>query len=148
VRISKREYRIRNKRNNEPNERFLNLKKRIPYSFVIEELDSLDPVVKPMFGCFSVYLGEKIILFLCEKEKPPFQNGVWVATTVEGYESLAREFSSTRTVENPRIGKSPWLVIPAGADDFEEQAMRACELILSRDPRIGRVPKRTRRVKR
>ncbi len=34
-----------------------------------------------------------------------------------------------------------WQVLPADAADFEEAAMRACELILARDPRIGKVPK-------
>jgi hypothetical protein len=119
-------------------------KKRIPFSFVIEELDSLDPIVKPMFGCFSVYLGDRIVLFLCELEKPPYRKGVWVATTPECYKSLAQEFSSTRSVENPKIGRSPWLLLPAGAEDFEEQALRACELILSGDPRVGRAPKQKR----
>jgi hypothetical protein len=118
--------------------------KRIPYSFVIEELDSLDPVVKPMFGCFSIYIGDKIVLFLCELEKPPYRKGVWLATTPEYYKSLAQEFSSTLSVENPKIGKSPWLLLPAGAVDFEEQALRACELILNGDPRIGRAPKQKR----
>jgi hypothetical protein len=119
-------------------------KKRIPFGFVIEELDSLDPIVKPMFGCFSVYIGDKIVLFLCEREKRPYQKGVWVATTPEYYQSLALEFSSTRSVENPKIGKSPWLLLPAGAEDFEEQALRACQLILSGDLRIGRAPKQRR----
>jgi hypothetical protein len=121
-------------------------KKRVPFNFVIEELDSLDPIVKPMFGCFSVYIGDKIVLFLCELEKLPYRKGVWVATTPGYYKSLAEEFSSTRSIENPKIGKSPWLLIPAGAEDFEEQALRACELILSGDPRIGRAPK-PRRMK-
>jgi hypothetical protein len=116
-------------------------KKRIPFGFVIEELNSLDPIVKPMFGCFSVYIGDRIVFFLCELEKRPYQKGVWVATTPEYYKSLAQEFSSTRSVDNPKIGKSPWLLLPSGAEDFEEQALRACELILSGDPRIGRTPK-------
>jgi hypothetical protein len=122
--------------------------KRIPYSFVIEELDSIHPVIKPMFGCYSVYIGDKIILFLCEREKQPYQKGVWVATTPESFLSLAQEFSSMRSIENPKIGKSPWLMLPAAAADFEEQALRACELILSGDPRIGRVPKQKRRNKK
>jgi hypothetical protein len=34
-----------------------------------------------------------------------------------------------------------WQVLPTDAPDFEEAALRACELILARDPRIGKVPK-------
>jgi hypothetical protein len=34
-----------------------------------------------------------------------------------------------------------WQVLPADTPDFEEAALRACELVLARDPRIGKVPK-------
>jgi hypothetical protein len=40
-----------------------------------------------------------------------------------------------------------WQVLPADAKDFEETAMRACELVLAGDPRIGEVPG-ARRVSR
>ena len=33
-----------------------------------------------------------------------------------------------------------WQVLPADTKDFEEAAMRACELVLAGDPRIGKVP--------
>ena len=33
-----------------------------------------------------------------------------------------------------------WQVLPADAKDFEEAALRACELVLAGDPRIGKVP--------
>jgi hypothetical protein len=33
-----------------------------------------------------------------------------------------------------------WQVLPADAHDFEEAALRACDLILAGDPRIGKVP--------
>jgi hypothetical protein len=41
------------------------------------------------------------------------------------------------------FGKEPtqWQVLPADDPDFEMAAMRACRLILARDPRIGKVPK-------
>jgi hypothetical protein len=34
-----------------------------------------------------------------------------------------------------------WQVLPADAPDFEEAALRACEFVIVRDPRIGKVPK-------
>jgi hypothetical protein len=40
-----------------------------------------------------------------------------------------------------------WQVLPADAADFEEAALRACELIVAGDPRIGKVPG-TRRTSR
>ena len=33
-----------------------------------------------------------------------------------------------------------WQVLPAEANDFEEAALRACELVVAGDPRIGKVP--------
>ncbi|MEI9974922.1 MAG: hypothetical protein WDO73_24425 [Ignavibacteriota bacterium] len=36
---------------------------------------------------------------------------------------------------------SGWQLLPADAPDFEESAMRACELVMARDPRIGKIPK-------
>jgi hypothetical protein len=33
-----------------------------------------------------------------------------------------------------------WQVLPAEAKDFEEAALRACELVLAEDPQIGKVP--------
>ena len=33
-----------------------------------------------------------------------------------------------------------WQVLPADAKDFEEAALRACELVLAGDTRIGKVP--------
>jgi hypothetical protein len=40
------------------------------------------------------------------------------------------------------LGKAAtgWQVLPADADDFEAAALHACELVLKRDPRIGKVP--------
>jgi hypothetical protein len=47
------------------------------------------------------------------------------------------------------FGKKPtqWQVLPADDPDFETAVMRACKLILARDPRIGKVPK-TRPVRK
>jgi len=33
-----------------------------------------------------------------------------------------------------------WQILPADAQDFEEAALRACELVIAGDPRIGKVP--------
>jgi hypothetical protein len=41
-----------------------------------------------------------------------------------------------------------WQVLPADSDDFEEEALRACDLVLARDPRIGKVPGTRRNRKR
>lgn len=40
---------------------------------------------------------------------------------------------------------SSWQNIPAGADDFEECVMKACDIIVKNDPRIGKVPQPKRK---
>ena len=116
-------------------------KKKMPFAFALEELDAMGPLIKPMFGGFIVYIGGRMTLFLYDRDKlPPQFKGVSVATTPEHYRSLAQEFSSTRDAEPRKIGEHPWLHIPADAVDFEEQVLKACELILKGDPRIGREP--------
>lgn len=116
-------------------------KKKLPFQFVLDELEALDPLVKPMFGCHAVYVGEKLVLFLYDLAKEAAQKGVWVATTREAYTSLAAEFPIARVKPVETLNKSPWLLLPASAPAFEAQALHACNLILQRDPRIGREPK-------
>ncbi|MGB6487132.1 MAG: hypothetical protein WBE91_09650 [Steroidobacteraceae bacterium] len=113
-----------------------------PYEFVLDELAPLLPMTRPMFGCVAVYVEDKILLILREKRKSAADNGVWLATTVAHHESLRQEFPQMRSIRV--FGKEPtqWQLLPADDSDFEAAAMRACKLILARDPRIGKVPKR------
>ena len=123
-------------------------RKAIPHEFVLDAISSLSPTTRPMFGCHAVYVGAKIVLILRDKSGAPADNGVWVATTMEHHESLLREFPNMRSIgvfEKPVTG---WQILPADAPDFEESAIRACELILSRDPRIGKVPKSRKKAPR
>lgn len=115
--------------------------KPLPHEFVLDEIASLSPVTRPMFGCVAVYVEERIVLILRDKRQPRADNGIWLATTIEHHESLRREFPRMRSIRV--FGKEPtqWQVLPADDPDFELAAMRACRLILARDPRIGKVPK-------
>ena len=81
------------------------------------------------------------MLFLYNLEKGFGEKGVWVATTPAAYASLAAEFPAAQVKPRAELKPAPWLQIPARAPEFKAQALRACELILQRDPRIGRVPK-------
>jgi hypothetical protein len=51
-----------------------------------------------------------------------------------------------RSIQIFRKSVTGWQVLPASAPDFEEAALRACELVLARDPRIGKVPGAKRRA--
>src|SRR6185437_9510090 len=96
-------------------------RKIVPHEFVLEALSALDPVTPLMFGCTAVYVGEKNVLILRDGRARR-------KTTVSGLPLLGS-------------GLTGWQILPMTAPDFEESALRACELILARDPRIGKVPK-------
>jgi hypothetical protein len=123
-------------------------RKAAPHEFVLEALDGVSPRTNPMFGCLAVYVGEKIVLILRDKPGADSDNGVWLATTAEHHASLRREFPSMRSIRVFGTKESGWQVLPADAPDFEEAALHACELIVARDPRIGKVPKKKKRAKR
>lgn len=133
-------------------ERILGAKKRksVPHEFVLEALEEARPRTNPMFGCLAVYVGEKIVMILRDRPKYPKDNGVWIATTVEHHESLRKEFPYMRSVG--LFGKriTDWQVLGMDTADFETAALRACELILTGDDRIGKVPgrKKKREVKK
>jgi hypothetical protein len=65
---------------------------------------------------------------------------VWLATTEEYHQSLRREFPNMRSIQVLGKKVTGWQVFPADTKDFEEAALRACELVLAGDPRIGKVP--------
>jgi len=115
-------------------------RKIVPHPFVLEALESLSPRTNPMFGCLAVYVGEKIVLILRDKPTAIEDNGVWLATTEEHHESLRREFPKMRSIQVLGKGITGWQILPAEAPDFEEAALRACDLVLARDPRIGKIP--------
>jgi hypothetical protein len=117
---------------------------RVPHEFVLDALESLDPVTKPMFGCLAIYVKEKVVLILRDHRDHPADNGVWLATAPEHHDSLRREFPHMRSIRMFRTPMTSWQILPADESDFEESALHACELVLARDPRIGRVPGRRR----
>jgi hypothetical protein len=114
-------------------------KKSIPFSFAIENLFSADPIVKPMFGAHAIYIGNKIVLIL--RDKNDSDSGVWIATTVEHHVSLKKDFPKMHSIRVFGPGVSSWQVLSKDDDDFETNVNRACEFILKGDERIGKIPK-------
>ncbi|MCB0410928.1 MAG: hypothetical protein KDD22_00270 [Bdellovibrionales bacterium] len=116
-------------------------RKPIPYDFILESLASREPWTRPMFGCTAVYVGEKLVLILREKEKQTEDNGIWIATRKEHHEDLRPQFPNMRSITV--FGDvTDWQLLSPEFDDFEEKAELVCELILSGDERIGRIPKK------
>ena len=127
-------------------------RKPVPHEFVLDALAPLSPRTHPMFGCLAIYVGDKvhdrvqdkvqdkIVLILRDKRDRTADNGVWLATTEEHHQSLRREFPNMRSIQVLGKKVTGWQVLPADAEDFEQAALRACELVLAGDPRIGKVP--------
>ena len=115
-------------------------RKPVPFEFVLDALSALSPYTRPLFGCLAVYVQDKIMLVLRDKRTSTVDNGVWLATTREHHESLRREFPHMRSIKVLGKEVTGWQVLPADSPDFEEAALHACELILAKDPQIGKVP--------
>ncbi len=122
-------------------------KQKAPHAFVVDALMPLNPEVRRMFSGFAVYLGDRIVCMLRDHPKSPKDNGVWLVlseSTNPGYSGLRREFPSLRKIDllGNKIGH--WLLIPSDGPNFEGEALHACDLLLSHDPRLGRIPKSRR----
>jgi len=116
-------------------------RKPVPHAFVLDAIASLSPDTRPMFGCLAIYVKDKIVLILRDKPTSPRDNGVWLATTMEHHASLRREFPNMRSIQVLGKKVTGWQILPCDAPDFETAVMRACELVLTGDPRIGKVPR-------
>ncbi len=126
----------------------LKRRKPIPFAFVLDALQDLSPFTRPMFGCTAIYVDEKIVLILRDKPTYPEDNGVWLATTREHHAGLKHEFPSMRSIRLLGEDVSSWQVLPAASDDFESAALRACELVIAGDSRIGKIPQSRRKKKK
>ena len=115
-------------------------RKPIPHAFVLDAISSLSPCTRPMFGCLAIYVKDKIVLILRDKPANTADNGVWLATTQEHHQSLRREFPNMRSIQVLGKRVTGWQVLPADTPDFESAALRACDLVLAGDPRIGKIP--------
>lgn len=121
-------------------------RKPVPHEFVLEALAPLNPRTRAMFSCLAIYIGPKIVMALRSKGgETRGSDGVWLATKREHHETLRTDFPNMKSI--PVLGPAPtgWQLLAASDPDFEESALRACELILTRDPRIGKVPAGKRR---
>lgn len=110
----------------------------VPFSFVIDELTSLRPTVKQAFGFTYVYLGDRLLCGLRDSKKQSGSNGMWLFTTIEHIDGLAAEFPNLSRRYLWRSGKKAWVILPSKLREFEEYALKACELMLNGDRRIGR----------
>ena len=121
-------------------------RRSIPFPFIIDELESLRPTVRSLFGFTHVYLEDKLLFSLRDAPNRPGSNGMWLYTTAEDADKLAQEFSDLPRRQIWRSGKKAWIVLASRLPNFEEHAFRACELILRGDQWIGIVSRRMPRI--
>lgn len=111
---------------------------------MLEALEPLRPEVRRMFSGFAVYAGDLLVCMLRDSPKGPRDNGIWLVLAEgidPGDKRLRREFPSLRKIDLLGGVIGHWLLVPADGPNFEGEAERFCELLLRRDPRLGRVPK-------
>ena len=95
-----------------------------------------------MFGLWAIYVNEKIMLILRQRQDFTDTNGVWIATYQEHHKSLKIDLPSLCSIStySEGIKETEWQVLPVEADDFEASVRKVCELIKHNDHRIGRIP--------
>lgn len=128
----------------------LNMQKKkstLPFPFILDLLAPVQFSIRPMFGCHAIYAGEKIVMIMRKKSDHPEANGVWIATEFRHHESLRGEFPEMGSVYILSQGKAEtnWQMFHENDENFEASVTRACELIIKKDPRIGRIPKRKKK---
>jgi hypothetical protein len=118
-----------------------------PYPFVLDALAPLHPEVRRMFSGFAVYTGNLLILMLRDHATSVRDNGLWLVLsedTPPHDPTLHRDFPSLRRIELLGGKITHWLLIPSDSPTFETESLHACDLLLRRDPRLGRIPKSRR----
>jgi hypothetical protein len=116
--------------------------REIPFEFILDYLLPIQTEVRPFFGMFSIYSGQKLLLMLRDRTNEPEINGIWVCLN-KGHAALKAEMPGLRPYPGTAGGKKDngWLQIHPDLDNFEQLAIRICEMVAHRDPRIGRIPR-------
>jgi len=117
----------------------------IPFDFIIDSLNPKEVTIKPMFGCFGLYINNRICFFLRSREDKKELNGVWVAlATPDDYQSLAKELPSinqNKKLIEDKKSNNKWLLLSTFDDQFESLVNSACDLVINNDKRIGKITK-------
>ncbi|MDP9076457.1 MAG: hypothetical protein M3O71_03455 [Bacteroidota bacterium] len=115
------------------------MKKVMPFDFLLDHLPAT-VVIRPAIGMYYIYFEGKIVLILRKVSKNSKHNGLWIATKRENHASLKAEIPAITdfVFDEGEAFESAWLQLSDMRDDFEEAAIRICELVSHRDKRIGK----------
>jgi hypothetical protein len=111
----------------------------LPYPFVLNMLYPVRPSIKKVLGCYGLYMGNRLLLLLRDKETSPEYNGVLVGTTPEFYPELQQELHKSFMDIDLDGSHNSWIFISEDLPDFEAKVQKACALIKAQDQRIGRI---------
>ena len=123
-------------------------KKRPPFEFIIDELGDWVTAIKPMFGAYGLYHDDKILMILRKKEKFDNDTGIWLAIPDGSHDSIKKTLPELRDLEMFGTSPTAWQVVGEEVENFEEVALKICDLILKNDKRIGRIPKKNLKKKK
>jgi hypothetical protein len=99
-------------------------------------------VVRAWVGMIACYVHGRLMLVLADK-RPPW-SGLLVPCDRERQAAMRAGFPALKT--HPVLGK--WLLLPASADTFEDDAMKLADLARMDDQRFGIEPQPRRMSKR
>lgn len=121
------------------------MREKIPFDFIYEFLPAEKIEIKKMFGHQCLYFEGLMVMFMISKSGNS-DNGICLATSKQHLKSLNKEIKSLRHLESYGREATNWRLIPSDSNEFESDSEIACSLILKRDPRIGREPKRKKTI--
>jgi hypothetical protein len=115
------------------------MKKTMPFDFLLDYLPAT-VIIRPAIGMYYIYLEGKIVLILRKLNKNNQHNGLWIATQKADHASLKADIPAITdfVFDESEFYESAWLQLKDDHDDFEEAAIRICDLISHRDKRIGK----------
>ncbi|MCR8556612.1 hypothetical protein KXD93_03120 [Mucilaginibacter sp. BJC16-A38] len=115
------------------------MKKVMPFDFLLDYLPAT-VVIRPAIGMYYIYFEGKIVLILRKVSKNSKHNGLWIATKQEDHAGLKADIPAITdfVLDEGETFESAWLQLSDTHDDFEEAAIRICELVSHRDKRIGK----------
>ena len=99
-------------------------------------------VVRAWFGFLACYVHGRLMLVLADK-RPPW-SGILVPCDLERHAAMRALVPSLRV--HSVLGK--WLLLPATAPTFEDDALRLVDLARADDPRFGIEPQARLRPRR
>ena len=111
---------------------------KVPYDFVLQYLYPLRPHKQKMLGGMGLFVEDKNVLLLREREDHPEFNGVFVATQPEYFDSLTSELHTSNMEFDIDGSYHSWIFISEDLEDFNDIVKKACELIKLADKRIGK----------